>query len=382
MTPPATGDLPPRLRFASYPDAAEIAARRLPRAVFQRLVSGAERGLTARNNAEAFEMVAFRPRGAAAAPARDLTTTVLGRQISLPVLLGPVGALRLFHADGVLAVSRAAAAAGTICAVSPGAGHSLAEVAAASTAPKWWQVSTSNGREAAEKTLDAAAAHGYDAIVVTIDSGVKATVPPIRISARSAREFGPDLLRRPRWTVNFVRDGMRLNLANAALGAGGPAAPPISWRDFEWIRGRWPGHLVVKGVMIAEDASRARDAGASAVIVSNHGGVVLDGTRPTLTALPEVVQAVGGELEVLLDGGVRWGSDVVKAIALGARAVLLGRAYVMGLAAGGGPGVSRMLELFRIDIDRTLALIGCPAVRALDLSYVEPADLGPFAHVR
>jgi isopentenyl diphosphate isomerase/L-lactate dehydrogenase-like FMN-dependent dehydrogenase len=382
MTPLHVGDLPPRLRFDSYDDAASVARRRLPRAIFERLTAGAERGLTTRNNVAAFETVAFRPRGAAAAPVRDLSTTVLGCEVSLPVLLGPVGALRLFNADGVLAASRAAAAAGTICAISPGAGHSLAEVAAAGPGPKWWQVSTSAGRQAAEETLDAALEHGYGAIVVTIDSVVKAKVPPIRISARSAWEFGPDLLRRPRWTASFVRDGMRLNVVNAALGASGSAAPPISWQDFDWIRRRWAGRLVVKGVVIGDDAVRARDAGASAVIVSNHGGVVLDGTRPTLTALPEVVEAVGDELEVLFDGGIRWGSDAVKAIALGARAVLLGRAYVMGLAAGGDAGVSRMLELFRLDIDRTLALIGCPAVRALDRSYVEPAGRGPFAEGR
>ena len=368
--------LPPRLRFETVDEAAALAARRLPRPMYQQVMSGAERGITYRENLAAFERVGFVPRAAAASPQRDLSTTVLGTPLALPVVLGPVGALRLLHPRGVLAAAGAAHAAGTILASSPASGHPMDELDRASDGPLWWQVSTSAGRERAEEAIAGARRLAYRALVVTVDSPVKPKGQAVRISARSALEFGPDLVRHPRWTINFVRDGMQLNVANAALGAGQPsAAPPVAWSDLAWIRALWEGPIVVKGVTTAADARRAVDAGADAVVVSNHGGITLDGAPATLTALPAVVAAVGGDAEVLFDGGVRWGSDAVKALALGARAVLLGRAYMMGLAVGGAAGVKRILDIFQLDIDRTLAFLGCPAVRDLDPSFVDTSRL-------
>jgi isopentenyl diphosphate isomerase/L-lactate dehydrogenase-like FMN-dependent dehydrogenase len=369
-------DLPARLLFETVDEAADMARRRLPRPMYERVMSGSERGLTYRANLAAFEQVSFRPRAAAAPPQRDLRTSVLGIPISMPVVLGPVGALRLLHPGGVLAAATAAGGAGTILASSPASGHSIEELAAAASGPLWWQLSTSGGREAAEATIGKAAALGYHALVVTVDSPVKPKAQAVRISARTAIELGPDLVRHPRWTAGFVRDGMRINVANAALGAGPTAASrPVAWEDFGWIREQWPGPLVVKGVTNAEDARRAVDAGAAAVVVSNHGGIALDGAPATLRALPSVAEAVAGQAEVLFDGGIRWGTDVVKALALGARAALLGRAYMMGLAVGGMAGVRRILEIFRVDIDRTLAFLGCPSVDKLEGSYVDPRRL-------
>jgi isopentenyl diphosphate isomerase/L-lactate dehydrogenase-like FMN-dependent dehydrogenase len=366
-----SGDLPPRLRFDNVGEADALARRRLPRPLYEQLMSGAERGLTLAENIRAFEDVGFVPRGAAAGPSRDLTTEVLGTPISQPVLLGPVGALRLFHPRGVVAAATAAARSGTIVVSSPAAGHTIQEVAEVG-APTWLQLSVSGGREAAENAIAVATTAGVRALVVTVDSAVKPKQRAVRIDARSMLEFGPDLVRHPRWTAGFIRDGTRLNVANAALGTAshGPLRAVV-WDDFRWIREAWNGPIVVKGVTSPDDARRAVDAGAAAVVVSNHGGLALDGAPATLRVLPGVVEAIGDSVEVLLDGGVRYGSDVVKALGLGARAVLLGRAYVLGLAVGGAAGVERMLGTFRVDIDRTLALLGCPTVRDLDPSYVE-----------
>jgi isopentenyl diphosphate isomerase/L-lactate dehydrogenase-like FMN-dependent dehydrogenase len=375
--PPAR-ELPLRLRFETADQAAEMARRRLPRLMYQRIMSGSERNITYQANLSAFEQVSFRPHNAAAPLQRDLQTSVLGIPLSMPVILAPVGALRLLHPGGVLAAACAAGEAGTVLASSPASGHTIEEVAAATSAPLWWQLSVSGGREAAEATIRKAAALGFRALVITVDSPVKPKGRAVHLNSRTAAELGPDLIRHPRWTANFIRDGMRLSVANAALGAGSPgAARPVVWDDFRWIRDQWKGPVVVKGVTTADDARRAVDVGAAAVVVSNHGGIALDGAPATLRALPSVAAAVGGQVEVLFDGGVRWGSDVVKALALGARAALLGRAYMMGLAVGGVAGVQQILEIFRIDIDRTLAFLGCPAVGDLDDSYVDARNLNP-----
>jgi isopentenyl diphosphate isomerase/L-lactate dehydrogenase-like FMN-dependent dehydrogenase len=367
--------LPPRRRFESIPEATEMARRALPKPMFDRIIDGSERGITARDNLAAFEDVTFQPHVAAAAPIRSQATTVLGTAIATPILLGPVGALRLLHPEGVLAATAAAAAAGTILACSPAAGHSLDELADIKTGPTWWQLSISGGRDRAEKTIDAAKRRGYQALVITVDSPVKPKGQAVRLDVRSALQFGPDLVRRPRWTTSFIRDGMRLNVANAVLGGDGSPAPSIQWSDLAWIADQWRGPIVVKGVTNGDDARRAVDAGAGAVVVSNHGGIALDGAPATLRALPDVVAAVGDRAEVLLDGGIRWGSDAVKAIALGARAVLIGRAYMMGLAVGGEAGVRRVLEILSLDIDRTLAFLGCPDVQSLNASYLDDRRL-------
>lgn len=371
--------LAPRRRFASVAEADDLARRVLPRAMYERLSQGAEDSLTLANNLRAFRELAFRPRGAAVDPARSTGTTVLGTAVAAPILLGPVGALRLQHPAGATAAVAAAARFGTICALSPVSGHPLRDLAARDGSVLWAQVTTAlGGRDQAEQHLDEAGRLGYRAAVVTIDSGVAPKATPIRLDVRTAVRFVPDLVRRPRWTYGFVRDGLRVNVANAALGVpvsgtavADTAAPrPVEWDDVRWVVERWPGPVVVKGVLTAEDARHAVDLGAAAVIVSNHGGLALDGARGTLEALPEVVAAVGDRVEVLLDGGVRTGNDVAKAVALGARAVLLGRAYVMGLAVGGTAGVERVLDVLRHDLWRTLGFLGCSSVADLDPEHV------------
>jgi isopentenyl diphosphate isomerase/L-lactate dehydrogenase-like FMN-dependent dehydrogenase len=362
-----------RDRFDSVAEAERLARRRLPRAMFARLNGGADDSVTAQANVDAFARVWFRPRAAAAQPDRTTQTTVVGRSIDLPVILAPVGALRLQHPDGALAALAAAARAGTICAISPAAGHGLSDIDVPPGAAAWYQVTTAlGGREVAERQMDEMAARGFHAAIVTVDSVLRPKAAPIRIRPRTVVEFGPDLVRHPKWTYGFVRDGMRLGVANKALGAAAPAgARPVQWDDFGWIRAAWDGPLVIKGIMIADDARRAVDAGADAIVVSNHGGLTLDGAAPTLRALPDIVDAVGGRAEVLLDGGVRSGRDAVKAVALGARAVLVGRPYVMGLAVGGEAGVSRILELLREDVDRSLAFLGCRCLSELGPTHVD-----------
>ena len=356
-------------RFDSVAEAERLARRRLPGAMFDRLNRGVDDSTTFIANRRAFGEVSFRPRAAAVVPARSTRTTVLGAEVSTPVLLAPVGALRLQHPAGVRAAVAAAARFGTACAISPAAGHSLEEILVPPGSVLWYQITTAlGGREVAERQLDEARARGYQAVVVTVDSGLRPKAAPLRLDARTAVDLAPDLIRHPRWTWRFVRDGMRLSVASTALGVGqAPGARPIGWDDLDWVVRRWDGPVVVKGVLTGPDAKEAVARGAAAVVVSNHGGLTLDGIGATLPALPEVLGAVAGQAEVLLDGGIRTGMDVAKALALGARAVLVGRAYVMGLAVGGAAGVHRILEVLDADLNRTLGFLGCAGV----------GDLGP-----
>lgn len=356
-------------RFDSVAEAERLARRRLPGAMFDRLNRGVDDSTTFIANRRAFGEVSFRPRAAAVVPARSTRTTVLGAEVSTPVLLAPVGALRLQHPAGVRAAVAAAARFGTACAISPAAGHSLEEILVPPGSVLWYQITTAlGGREVAERQLDEARARGYQAVVVTVDSGLRPKAAPLRLDARTAVDLAPDLIRHPRWTWRFVRDGMGLSVASTALGVGqAPGARPIGWDDLDWVVRRWDGPVVVKGVLTGPDAKEAVARGAAAVVVSNHGGLTLDGIGATLPALPEVLGAVAGQAEVLLDGGIRTGMDVAKALALGARAVLVGRAYVMGLAVGGAAGVHRILEVLDADLNRTLGFLGCAGV----------GDLGP-----
>jgi isopentenyl diphosphate isomerase/L-lactate dehydrogenase-like FMN-dependent dehydrogenase len=371
-------DLGFRRRFDSVAAAERLARRRLPGAMFERLNRGVDDSMTFAANRRAFGEVSFRPRAAAVRQPRSTRTTVLGAEISTPVLLAPVGALRLQHPAGVLAAVAAAARFGTACVISPAAGHSLEEIPVPPGSVLWYQITTAlGGRELAERQLDQARARGYQAVVVTVDSGLRPKAAPLRLDARTAVDLAPDLIRHPRWTWGFVRDGMRLSVANTALGVGGsggsgppPGARPVGWDDLDWIVERWGGPVVVKGVLTAADAAEAVARGAAAVVVSNHGGLTLDGIGATLPALPEVLGAVAGRAEVLLDGGVRTGMDVAKALALGARAVLVGRAYVMGLAVGGAAGVHRVLEVLDADLDRALGFLGCAGVGELGPGHV------------
>jgi L-lactate dehydrogenase (cytochrome) len=376
-------------RVVNIEDLRRLAQRRLPRVVFDYLDGGAEGEVTLRHNREAFDAVTFRPRHAVSLSAVDLRTTVLGHELALPILLAPVGYSRVMHVAGEPAAARAAGAAGSAYILSTMSGYALERVKAAATGPVWYQLYLIGGRAAVEAAIERARQARYSALVVTIDTavaGLRERDVKNGMSQLLGRRFAaklpfvPQLLARPRWLASFLLAGGVPPLANVVVPGQGPmplvdvttalARAAVTWEDLRWLRDAWQGPIVVKGVLTGDDARRAIDAGAVAVVVSNHGGRQLDGVPAALRALPEVVAAVGDRAEVLMDGGVRRGGDVAKAICLGARAVLVGRAYAYGLAAAGEAGVARALEILRADLDRTLHLLGCPAVARLDRSFV------------
>ena len=374
-------------------DLRRVAMRRLPRAVFDYVDGGADTESTLRSNVSVFDHVLFRPRGAVASPRANLETTVLGQRFSLPFLLAPIGSTRLLFPKGEVEAARAAATAGTGYILSTLAGTSLEEVKAAGTGTCWYQVYLVGGREVASAAIERARKVGYSALVLTVDTA---------ISGLRERDYrngvaqlaGANLFRklpyvwqvlsRPGWLLGYLGDGGLMSFPNVVL----PDGPMryaavaaaleqsvVSWADLKWIREIWKGPIVIKGILTAEDGERAVDAGAAGVMVSNHGGRQLDGVLPALRALPEVVAAVRGRIDVLMDGGIRRGSDIVKALALGARAVLVGRAYAYGLGAAGGVGVTRAIEILTADLNRTLRLLGCASLADLDPSMIElPVD--------
>ncbi|WP_336203869.1 alpha-hydroxy acid oxidase [Nonomuraea sp. LPB2021202275-12-8] len=375
----------------SYEDARDRARKVLPRLLFDYVDGGADDELTMRLNGERLRRLLLRPRTGVWVPRPGLKTEVLGTTLSMPVLTAPCGGMRLVHPDGDLAVTRAAARAGVVPVVPSGSGHSLEDIAA-SDGPKWFQLYRFSDRAGMESLVEGARAAGYEALVVTMDTGIAGNRErdfrngfsyDLRINAGTALRLGPQMIRRPGWAFRFWRDGMPFELPNTArfgsdgramslteMARGGAESFSPTWRDVERIRETWAGGLVVKGVMTGDDARRAVDLGADAVVVSNHGGRQLDGVPATIDALPEVVAAVGGRAAVLLDSGVRRGGDVVKALALGARAVLVGRPVVWGLAIAGEAGVAHVLELLRSQIIRTMCLMGCPSVAALDPGWL------------
>jgi isopentenyl diphosphate isomerase/L-lactate dehydrogenase-like FMN-dependent dehydrogenase len=377
-------------RVVSIDDLRPLARRRLPRAVFDYLDGGAGGEVTLRENCRVFDDVTFRPHHAIANIPCDLRTKVLGFELSLPAFLAPVGYSRLMHPGGEVVAARAAGAAGTAYTLSTISGHKLEDVKAASTGPVFYQLYLMGGREAAEASIARAQAAGFSALFATIDTsmagqrerdirnGMKELVGG---SWWEKLPFLPQILARPAWLTRFLLDGGVPVLPNVVIPGQGPmelidvtaalSRANVTWEDLRWIRNSWRGPIVVKGVLTGDDARRAMDAGAAGVVVSNHGGRQLDGVAPSLRALPEVVAAVNGQVEVYMDGGVRRGTDIVKAICMGARAVLCGRAYAYGLSAAGEAGVARALEILKSDVERTLKLLGCPSVAALDGSLVE-----------
>jgi isopentenyl diphosphate isomerase/L-lactate dehydrogenase-like FMN-dependent dehydrogenase len=376
-------------QVVSIPDLRPIAKRRLPRVVFDYLDGGAEGEFTLRENCRAFEDVTFRPRHAVSVPACSLSVRVLDFDLSLPFILAPVGYSRLMHPEGEIGAARCAGAAGTAYILSTISGHRLEDVKAASKGPVWYQLYLMGGRGAAEGSIARARAAGFSALVVTIDTAVSGMRERdlrngmkelMSGSVFSKIPFLPQILARPGWLLRFLLDGGVPDLPNVVIPGQGPmpmidvaaalASSTVTWQDMRWIREAWSGPLIIKGVLTGEDARRAMDEGASAIVVSNHGGRQLDCVPASFEVLPEIVAAVDGQIEVLMDGGVRRGTDVVKAMCLGARAVLIGRAYAYGLAAGGPEGVARAIEILRGEVERALKLLGCPSIRALDRSYV------------
>jgi len=370
-------------------DLRNLARRRLPRVVFDYVDGGADDEITLRENRRAFDEIAFRPRQAVAIPRCDLRARTLGHDLSIPALLAPVGYSRVIHASGEVAAARAAGQAGTAYILSTISGYPLEDVKVASTGPVFYQLYVMGGREAAEGALERARKAGFAGLFVTVDTavagmrerdfrnGMKELLGP---GLLGKIRHSPQVLAHPRWFVSFLLDGGVRPLPNVVVPGLGPmplidvgaalALSTISWEDLRWIHDAWRGPIIIKGVLTGEDARRAVDEGAQAVVVSNHGGRQLDGVQASLRALPEIVSAVNGQIEVLMDGGIRRGADIVKALCLGARAVLCGRAYAYGLAAAGEAGVARSLEILKADLERTLRLLGCPSVAMLDRSYI------------
>jgi L-lactate dehydrogenase (cytochrome) len=300
----------------------------------------------------------------------------------------------MFYPLGEAVAAQAAGAAGTIYALSTLSGTPMETVKAATKGPAWYQLYLVGGRDVALSAIERARRAGFAALVMTIDTPVAGMRErDLRNGTKEilTRRIWPMLpyvwqfLARPRWLAAFLRDGGLMRFPNVMLPGIGPMPyadvgtaleqSMVAWQDLRWIRDAWKGPLVIKGIHTGEDARRAVDEGADAVVVSNHGGRQLDGVSATIRALPEVLAAVGARAEVMMDGGIRRGSDIAKALAIGARAVLIGRAYAYGLGAGGGPGVARAIDILRTELIRTLKLLGCESVRQLDRSYVDvPAD--------
>jgi isopentenyl diphosphate isomerase/L-lactate dehydrogenase-like FMN-dependent dehydrogenase len=376
-------------RVINIEDLRRRAQGRLPKIVFDYIEGGADAEVTLRENCRVFDDVVFRPRFGVALASVDMRTTVLGQQIQTPMILAPIGSSRMFWPRAEAVAAAAAGKAGTIYTLSTLSGTRLEEVKAATTGPCWYQLYLCGGRDVARAAIDRAAAAGYSALVVTIDTPVagnrerdprNGTKELLSGNPLKMLPFVPQLMARPRWLSGFLADGGLMQFPNVVL-PDGPMryadvaaaleAAAVQWADLGWIRASWRGPIVVKGIHTGEDAIRAVEAGANAVIVSNHGGRQLDTVSPALRALPEVIDAVNGRIEVLVDGGIRRGADVVKAIALGARAVLIGRAYVYGLASSGERGVTHALDILNAGIKRTMKLLGCGAICELDRSFVE-----------
>ena len=369
-------------------DLRSLAKNRLPKMVFDYIDSGADREQTLLQNCSAFNEIYFRPRCAVATASCDLTINVLDQEFQLPFLLAPVGSSRMFYPKGEIVAAREAGIAGTGYTLSTLSGCNLEEVKEATNFPAWYQLYLLGGKAVALQTIERAKAAGFSAIVVTIDTPVSGlrerdvrngTKQLLSRNPISMLPYLSQMLIKPCWLTQWLGDGGLMSFPNVQLEDGpmgyteiGPAleASVVTWDDLDWIRKAWGGKIIVKGVHIGDDAKKAVDLGVDAIVVSNHGARQLDSVAPTIRVLPEIVSAVNGKIDVLLDGGIRRGGDVVKALCLGAKGVLIGRAYAYGLAAGGGPGVARAIDIIRTDILRTMKLLGCDSVDKLDSSFV------------
>jgi heme/flavin dehydrogenase (mycofactocin system) len=368
--------------FESVAEAQRRARRRLPTSVYAALLAGSEKGLTLRDNVDAFDEIRFAPRTAGLSAKRSLRTTVLGQEISLPVIISPTG-VQAVHPEGEVAVARAAAARATALGLSSFASKPVETVVAANPMT-FLQIYWIGGRDEMIRRVERARAAGVAGLILTLDWSFSHSRDwgsphiPDRLTPRELLRLAPQGLSRPRWLLRYARTGRLPALTVPNMVDRGEKAPtffsaygrwaqtpPPSWVDVAWLRSLWDGPFLLKGIIRVDEARRAVDAGVSAISVSNHGGNNLDGTPATVRALPAIADAVGDQVEVLLDGGIRRGSDVVKALALGARAVLIGRAYLWGLAANGQAGVQNVLDVLRNGIDSTLLALGHGDVRDL-----------------
>lgn len=370
--------------FETVALAQQRAKKRLPKSVYAALIAASEKGVTVADNVEAFAELGFAPHVIGAVDKRELSTTVMGQDISMPVMISPTG-VQAVHPDGEVAVARAAAARGTAMGLSSFASKPIEEVVAAN--PKtFFQLYWLGSRDDIAGRVERARQAGAVGLIATTDWSFShgrdwgSPKIPEQMNLPTILKMLPEGLTRPRWFLQWAKTLRPPNLQvpnQAARGEPGPpffaaygewmGTPPPTWADIAWLRELWGGPFMLKGVMRVDDAKRAVDAGVSAISVSNHGGNNLDGTPAPIRALPAVADAVGDQIEVLLDGGIRRGSDVVKALALGAKAVMLGRAYLWGLAYNGQAGVENVLDIMRSGIDSAL----------LGLGKADIAELGP-----
>ena len=377
-------------RAASVDDLRRIAKRRLPRGCFDYVDGGAEDERTLESNSRAFADTTFRPRVLRGLPDVDVTGTLLGQPVAYPLVLAPTGFTRIADPEGELAVARAATRAGLPYTLSTLSTRSIEEVREVSDGRLWFQVYAWRDRGLVEEMIQRAAVADYEALVLTVDTAVFGrrerdvrrgfSLPPV---------IGPstvlDGLVHPAWTTSFLRnEPIRFaNVVGREVGDGSSPVtladyinsqfdPALSWDDIDWLRSVWDGKLVVKGIQCVEDAVLAAEKGVDAIALSNHGGRQLDGSPATFSLVAPVADAVGGRTEIICDGGVRRGSDIVKAVAAGATACMAGRGYLYALGAGGEPGVDLLLEWWREDVRRTMSLIGAASVAELDRSYLEP----------
>ncbi|HEX8005158.1 MAG TPA: pre-mycofactocin synthase MftD [Trebonia sp.] len=373
--------------FETVAVAQRRARKRLPKSVYGALVAGSEKGLTVQDNVEAFSELGFAPHVAGLPARREMSTTVMGQEISLPVVISPTG-VQAVHPDGEVAVARAAANRGTAMGLSSFASKPVEDVVAAN--PKtFFQMYWVGDRDAMAARTERARKAGAVGLIVTLDWSFSfgrdwgSPHIPERLTFREAMRFSPQALTHPRWLYEYLKRGELPDLTVPNLPVGGEPAPtffgaygqwqgstPPSWEDVAWLREQWGGPFMLKGVTRIDDAKRAVDAGVTAISVSNHGGNNLDGTPATIRLLPDIARAVGDQVEVLMDGGVRRGGDVAKALALGARAVMIGRAYLWGLAANGQAGVENVLDLMRSSLDAALLGLGHSSI-----SELTPDDL-------
>ena len=371
--------------LASVRDLERMASRKLPRIVSDFVAGGADGELTLQSNLSALDQIKWSPRYLRDVSERSISTDVLGKSVEVPVMLSPAGLASLVHRDGELAAAKAAESAGTVFVVSTASSYSLEEISAVTNGRLWFQVYLWKSREVVKSLVERAEKSGYEALVLTIDvpvvgkrvrDGRNGMAIPPRIRPGSVM----DVLRRPRWLAHLLK-GPELTFGSLT-GTVDPEGhqsiasyvdqelsnSAATWDELTWLRGIWKGPLLVKGIVATEDAREAVRRGADGIIVSNHGGRQLDGCPAAIEVLPGVVEAVGDRVEVFMDGGVRCGSDVIKARALGARAVLVGRPWFWGLAVGGQEGVEKMLHIFSDEIDRSLALLGSPDFKRVDQS--------------
>ncbi|MCZ2820619.1 mycofactocin biosynthesis FMN-dependent deaminase MftD [Modestobacter sp. VKM Ac-2977] len=374
--------------FESVAEAQRRAKRRLPKGVYGALVAGSERGLTAEDNLAAFAELGFAPHTAGLSNERQLGTTIMGQQVSMPIMISPTG-VQAVDPEGEVAVARAAASRGVAMGLSSFASKPIEEVVAANP-QTFFQMYWVGTREEMLGRMQRAKDAGAVGMIATLDWSFAygrdwgSPFIPEKIDFEAARRYAPQVLARPRWLLDFARTRKLpdLTVPNMVATPGDPAptffgaygqwsaSPMPSWDDVAWLRSQWDGPFMLKGVMRVDDAKRAVDAGVTAISVSNHGGNNLDGTPAAIRALPAVVGAVGEQVEVLMDGGIRRGSDVAKALALGARAVMIGRAYLWGLAANGEAGVGNVLDLLRDGLGSALVGLGHRSIDELG-----PADL-------